>query len=61
MITVGSHSCSAANVTVIGRHVYGNRTAFGRRIYAIGGNLEAARLPGLTLNAPNLPCSLLTD
>lgn len=46
---------------LLGGMFMATRTAFGRRIYAIGGNLEAARLSGLTLNAPNLPCSLLTD
>ena len=44
---------------LLGGMFMATRTAFGRRIYAIGGNLEAARLSGI--NAPNLPCSLLTD
>ncbi len=35
---------------LLGGMFMATRTAFGRRIYAIGGNLEAARLSGLTLN-----------
>lgn len=30
------------------------RTAFGRRIYAIGGNLEAARLSGINVERTKL-------
>jgi D-xylose transport system permease protein len=33
------------------------RTAFGRRIYAIGGNLEAHACPELALNEPSWPFS----
>ncbi len=37
-----------------GGHVYSTRTAFGRRIYAIGGNLEAARLSGISVERTKL-------
>ncbi|STW47673.1 D-xylose transport system permease component [Klebsiella pneumoniae] len=36
------------------RACYGPRTAFGRRIYAIGGNLEAARLSGINVERTKL-------
>jgi D-xylose transport system permease protein len=36
------------------------RTAFGRRIYAIGGNIEAARLSGINVDVTSWPYSPLT-
>jgi D-xylose transport system permease protein len=45
----------AAGTSAAGGMFMATRTAFGRRIYAIGGNLEAARLSGLTSNALSLP------
>ncbi|MGP9783170.1 ABC transporter permease [Arthrobacter sp. MYb224] len=40
-------------VLVIGYHVLTTRTVFGRHIYAIGGNLSAARLSGVNVKKVN--------
>ena len=37
-------------VMYIGIHIFLNKTALGRHIYAVGGNKEAARLSGLNVN-----------
>ena len=40
---------------LLGGMFMATRTAFGRRIYAIGGNLEAARLSGINVERTKLP------
>ncbi|MFJ2620287.1 multiple monosaccharide ABC transporter permease [Glutamicibacter sp. NPDC087344] len=41
-------------VLIIGYHVLTTRTVFGRHIYAIGGNLSAAKLSGVNVKKVNL-------
>lgn len=42
-------SALLALVVVIGGHILLSRTVFGRHVYAIGGNMEAARLSGVNV------------
>ncbi|MDQ0420249.1 simple sugar transport system permease protein/ribose transport system permease protein [Peteryoungia aggregata LMG 23059] len=42
-------------------HVLANYTSFGRSVYAIGGNAEAARLSGLHVNRTRTWCLVITS
>jgi D-xylose transport system permease protein len=46
-------------VILVGYTFLLNRTRFGRYVYAIGGNAEAARRAGISLNAIKLMCFVL--
>lgn len=42
-------------------YVLANFTSFGRAVYAIGGNAEAARLSGLAVNRTRMTCLVITS
>lgn len=47
--------------TVITMHVISRYTTFGREVYAVGGNLEAARLSGINVWRTKTICLMLTS
>lgn len=42
-------------------YILANFTSFGRAVYAIGGNAEAARLSGLAVNRTRMTCLVITS
>lgn len=46
---------------VIGMHIVSRYTTFGREVYAVGGNLEAARLSGINVWRVKTVCLMLTS
>lgn len=46
---------------VVGMHIISRYTTFGREVYAVGGNLEAARLSGINVWRTKTVCLMLTS
>jgi D-xylose transport system permease protein len=47
-------------VTVVGLHLLISRTGWGRAVYAIGGNIEAARRAGINVRWVKMSCFIMT-